>query len=109
MTRSFKLSLVALCLLSLFACQNLGAGLGPRQGAPATRIDDILERGELRVGLSGGQVDLAERTVAVTVAAGVEDARGRRYSDQYVDDDDLDGLTAAGRSWFMKIGYAWNL
>lgn len=31
------------------------------------------------------------------------------YSDQYVDEDDLDGLTAAGRSWFMKIGYAWNL
>ncbi len=31
------------------------------------------------------------------------------YSDQYVDDDDLDGLTASGRSWFMKIGYAWNL
>ncbi|MCH8101297.1 MAG: carbohydrate binding family 9 domain-containing protein [Proteobacteria bacterium] len=31
------------------------------------------------------------------------------YSDQYVDDDDLDGLTVSGRSWFMKIGYAWNL
>ncbi len=31
------------------------------------------------------------------------------YSDQYVDEDDLDGLTASGRSWFMKIGYAWNL
>ena len=31
------------------------------------------------------------------------------YSDQYVDDDDLDGLTVSGRSLFMKIGYAWNL
>lgn len=31
------------------------------------------------------------------------------YSDQYVDDDDLDGLTVSRRSWFMKIGYAWNL
>ena len=58
MTRPFQLSLVALCLLSLFACQNLGAGLGPTQSAPATRIDDILERGELRVGLSGGQPPL---------------------------------------------------
>ena len=31
------------------------------------------------------------------------------YSDSYVDDDDLDGLTASDRSVFMKIGYAWNL
>ena len=31
------------------------------------------------------------------------------YSDQYVDEDDLDGLTASDRSLFMKIGYAWNL
>ena len=31
------------------------------------------------------------------------------YSDRYVDDDDLDGLTASDRSLFMKIGYAWNL
>ncbi len=31
------------------------------------------------------------------------------YSDQYVDDDNLDGLTASDRSLFMKIGYAWSL
>ena len=31
------------------------------------------------------------------------------YSDQYVDDDDLIGLTVSDRSLFMKIGYAWNL
>lgn len=31
------------------------------------------------------------------------------YSDQYVDNDDLDGLTVSDRSVFMKIGYAWNL
>jgi hypothetical protein len=31
------------------------------------------------------------------------------YSDQYVDEDDLDGLTVSNRSLFMKIGYAWNL
>ena len=31
------------------------------------------------------------------------------YSDQYVDEDDLDGLTISDRSLFMKIGYAWNL
>jgi len=31
------------------------------------------------------------------------------YSDQYVDDDSLDGLTASDRSLFMKIGYAWSL
>ncbi|MCH8250646.1 MAG: carbohydrate binding family 9 domain-containing protein [Proteobacteria bacterium] len=31
------------------------------------------------------------------------------YSDQYVDDDSLDGLTATDRNWFMKIGYAWTL
>ena len=31
------------------------------------------------------------------------------YSDSYVDDDSLDGLTASDRSVFMKIGYAWNL
>ena len=31
------------------------------------------------------------------------------YSDQYVNDDDLDGLTVSDRSLFMKIGYAWNL
>jgi len=30
------------------------------------------------------------------------------YSDQYVDDDDIDGLTASDRTWFMKIGYAWT-
>ncbi len=29
------------------------------------------------------------------------------YSDQYVDDDNIDGLTASDRTWFMKIGYAW--
>ena len=29
------------------------------------------------------------------------------YSDQYIDDDSLDGLTASDRTWFMKIGYAW--
>ena len=31
------------------------------------------------------------------------------YSDQYLDDDDLDGLTVSDRSIFMKIGYAWSL
>ena len=31
------------------------------------------------------------------------------YSDQYVDEDSLDGLTASDRSLFMKIGYAWSL
>ncbi len=31
------------------------------------------------------------------------------YSDQYVDDDGLHGLTVSDRSVFMKIGYAWNL
>ena len=31
------------------------------------------------------------------------------YSDQYIDEDHLDGLTVAGRNWFMKVGYAWNL
>jgi hypothetical protein len=31
------------------------------------------------------------------------------YSDQYVDDDDLIGLTVSDRSLFMKIGYAWIL
>lgn len=30
------------------------------------------------------------------------------YSDQYVDDDDIDGLAASDRTWFMKIGYAWT-
>ncbi len=31
------------------------------------------------------------------------------YSDQYLDDDNLNGLTVTDRSLFMKIGYAWNL
>ena len=31
------------------------------------------------------------------------------YSDQYIDDDDLDGLTVSDRSLFLKIGYDWNL
>ena len=31
------------------------------------------------------------------------------YTDQYVDEDHLDALTASDRSVFMKIGYAWNL
>ena len=31
------------------------------------------------------------------------------YSDQYVDDDDLDGLAAFDKSLFLKVGYAWNL
>jgi hypothetical protein len=30
------------------------------------------------------------------------------YSDNHVDDDALDGLTATDRTWFMKIGYAWT-
>ena len=30
------------------------------------------------------------------------------YSDRYVDNDDLDGLKASDRTWFMKIGYAWT-
>jgi hypothetical protein len=31
------------------------------------------------------------------------------YSDQFVDDDSLTGLTVSDRSLFMKLGYAWNL
>jgi hypothetical protein len=31
------------------------------------------------------------------------------YSDQYLDDDNLDGLTVSDRNIFMKIGYVWNL
>ena len=31
------------------------------------------------------------------------------YSDRYLDDDNLNGLTVSDRSLFMKIGYAWNL
>ena len=30
------------------------------------------------------------------------------YSDQLIDEDALDGLTATDRSWFMKIGYAFT-
>ena len=30
------------------------------------------------------------------------------YSDQFVDDDSLDGLTETNETWFMKIGYAWT-
>ena len=30
------------------------------------------------------------------------------YSDQHVDDDNLDSLTLSDRTWFMKIGYAWT-
>ncbi len=30
------------------------------------------------------------------------------YSDEYIDNDSLDGLTASDRTWFMKIGYAWT-
>jgi hypothetical protein len=30
------------------------------------------------------------------------------YSDQYLDDDSLNDLTATDRTWFMKIGYAWT-
>lgn len=30
------------------------------------------------------------------------------YSDQFVDDDSLDGLTEKDETWFMKIGYAWT-
>ncbi len=29
------------------------------------------------------------------------------YSDALIDDDNLSGLTATDRTWFMKIGYAW--
>jgi hypothetical protein len=31
------------------------------------------------------------------------------YSDSYVDEENLDGLTVSDRSFFLKIGYAWNL
>lgn len=31
------------------------------------------------------------------------------YSDAFVDNDDIDDLTASDRSWFMKVGYAWAL
>ena len=30
------------------------------------------------------------------------------YSDQHIDDDDLDSLTSTDRTVFMKIGYAWT-
>ena len=30
------------------------------------------------------------------------------YSDQHVDEDGLDSLTATDRTFFMKIGYAWT-
>lgn len=30
------------------------------------------------------------------------------YSDRYVDNDDLNGLKASDRTWFMKVGYAWT-
>jgi hypothetical protein len=30
------------------------------------------------------------------------------YSDHYVDDDSLNGLTETDENWFMKIGYAWT-
>ena len=30
------------------------------------------------------------------------------YSDQHIDEDNLDGLTATNRTLFMKIGYAWT-
>lgn len=29
------------------------------------------------------------------------------YSDQYLDDDSVEELTATDRTWFMKVGYAW--
>ncbi len=31
------------------------------------------------------------------------------YNDAYVNNDQLDGMTATDRSWFTKIGYAWTL
>ena len=30
------------------------------------------------------------------------------YSDNHIDDDDLDGLQETDRTLFMKIGYAWT-
>ena len=30
------------------------------------------------------------------------------YSDQHIDDDDLDSLTTTDRTFFMKVGYAWT-
>jgi hypothetical protein len=30
------------------------------------------------------------------------------YSDRYLDNDNLDSLTAEDRTWFMKVGYAWT-
>jgi len=30
------------------------------------------------------------------------------YSDQLIEDDDIDTLTTTDRTWFMKIGYAWT-
>ncbi len=30
------------------------------------------------------------------------------YSDQLIDEDDIDGLTTTDRTWFMKIGYAFT-
>ena len=30
------------------------------------------------------------------------------YSDQFVDDDTLNDLTATDENWFMKVGYAWT-
>jgi hypothetical protein len=30
------------------------------------------------------------------------------YTDSYIDNDDVDDLTAEDRTWFMKVGYAWT-
>ncbi|MDG2374931.1 MAG: hypothetical protein P8M18_01145 [Woeseiaceae bacterium] len=31
------------------------------------------------------------------------------YSDQHIEDDDLDDLMVTDRTYFLKIGYAWML
>lgn len=55
MRRIILTSTIALCLLGLSACQNLAGGA---RSHPGTRIDRILESGELRVGVSASQPPL---------------------------------------------------
>jgi polar amino acid transport system substrate-binding protein len=55
MKRLGIVSLAAICALALAACQSFAP---PAAGPASTAIDDILERGELRVGLSGSQPPL---------------------------------------------------
>jgi len=53
--RSLPTLLLVLCLL---ACQSPSAGHGSDSAHPSTRLQGILDRGELRIGLSGNQPPL---------------------------------------------------